>query len=118
MASEMILDNSESDSEAESDNESDSEAKDDDLMVSEKDSEEESVEQNLDFGVEKLDASEAKDDTLLAPEEDTDSLFDDNAGLESGESLTQEDASHAVSDVINNQVQEIDGKFQISTNFN
>ncbi|GKE84002.1 hypothetical protein Tco_1557744, partial [Tanacetum coccineum] len=34
--------------------------------------------------------------------------FDDNASLESGESLTLEDMSHAVSDVMNNQVQEID----------
>nr|GEW10449.1 hypothetical protein [Tanacetum cinerariifolium] len=85
------------------------EARDDNLMVSEEDSEEESIEQNLDLGVEKLDASEAKDDTLITPEEEDDSLLDDNASLESGESSTLEDMSHAVSDVMNNQVQEIDG---------
>ncbi|PWA79343.1 hypothetical protein CTI12_AA205940 [Artemisia annua] len=64
--------------------------------------EDESSEQNLDLGAEKSDASEAKDETLVAPEEDADSLFDDNASLESE---------------MNNEVQEIDEDMeQVSKN--
>ena len=49
-------------------------------------------------------------------ESDSEAESDNETESDNEESLTQEGMSHVVSDVIDNQVQKIDGKFKISTN--